>query len=113
MGAPVFERVRLPAGVDPELQRALTQLQSNIDQALRRMVSSNPLLGGVEVEGKTLLDGPNFIQHGLGRSAKGYIVTSQDAAGSVFLSSAPNPRPESHIALETDSPQMTVSLWVF
>lgn len=113
MASPILERVRLPGGLSADLQRALGSLQNNVEASLRRLLTSIPLLAGNLVEGRKLLAGTNLVPHGLGRAARGYLVISQDAGGSVFLSSAANARPESYIALETSTPQITVSLWVF
>jgi hypothetical protein len=113
MGTPILERVRLPAGLSDDLQRALGSLQNNVEQSLGRI--SKDIVPGVLLTGVTIASGgTTWVEHGLGREAKGFLVVDKNLAGDVWRSANSRDRPKSHIGLATDADaSLIVSLWVF
>lgn len=91
---------------------AFGRMQSAWSNALNPLVDL-PLLQGVLVKNIELTAGANIVNHGLGRSPQGYIITrAQDAATALYDTQASNPRPALTLLI-TSSATCRVDLWIF
>jgi hypothetical protein len=90
---------------DPSLTREFARHRDAI-RALQDLL----LLDGRLLEDIDLTTATAQISHGLGRPARGYIVTKRDANAVIYDETST--RPEAELALRA-SATVTVSLWVF
>lgn len=90
---------------------ALMRMQSGIVDKLN-FILSVPFLNGILLEAVVLSSGNNIINHKLGRTIRGYFVTNQNAAASIYNSSPATLNFEQQIQLNA-SAGVTVDLWVF
>ncbi len=88
--------------------RQLKQLEDNAAEAFGAL-QVLPLLDGRLVADVDLTTSSLRVEHGLGRTARGYIVVRSDAAQTVYETAAPD---ASYVYLRA-SGTVTVSLWVF
>lgn len=98
MSLPIFQ------GGTPEFNLMQTQWASNLDPLLK-----NPMSNGNFVNGVVLASGSNVINHKLGRTPQGWMITDRNGAATVYRSAAFNP-----LTLTlTASAAVTVTLYVF
>lgn len=85
--------------IDPNVKRALVQLQNNVRAAFGT-VKGSPLQYANIIQGWTLVQGgangasPNVIAHGLGQPASGYIILSKYGGyltGDALIPNPPTP----------------------
>lgn len=92
--------------------REFSQLQTNVETALK------PVLGCELLDGHRLSDvvlsasAPNFVSHTLGRAYRGFFVLTPNDFNHIKLSSTTNNQLDKYIILETQS-NVIVSIWVF
>ncbi len=87
----------------------LNRIQTNID-IFSRSLTNLPVLNGSLIENVDLTTVETAIPHRLNRSYKGWIVTKQNAAASIFSTSA---NLSSQFINLTASGPVTISIWVF
>lgn len=72
-----------------------------------------PVVDGLLLEGVVLTGGVDaVVNHGLGRTLRGWLIVRNTASGSVFDKQAANLTPETTLVLSTATTK-TISLWVF
>lgn len=92
--------------------RQLNNLQTLWASQLNKLLD-NPLLQGIILENVVLASGDNTINHKLGRTLQGYIVTRyKNAAAAVYDKQSTNKMPELTLVLNS-SAATTVNLYVF
>lgn len=89
----------------------LSRIQDNIDETLRSLSVSSPIVGGVFVTA-TIGTADTPVNHTLGRAYLGWIVCDKSGVGDVYRSSTTNPRPKDQIILKSTA-SVTVKLLVF
>lgn len=89
-------------------ERTINQLQLNIKQAVEPVLK-NPLVQGQFLNGQALVIGSNVINHGLGRTMQGWMVTDVNAAANIYRSAALN---DKTLTLTSDV-AVTVNIYIF
>lgn len=88
--------------------KELTLLQSGWAAQLNPLLA-DPTNNGFVLTGVVLSVGDNVINHKLGRKLQGWIVTDQNAGGSIYRSA-----PKNNLTLTlTSDADVTIDLWVF
>ena len=72
-------------------------------------IISIPLLSGKPLNGLALGSGATIVNHGLGRMMRGWLITDQDAAATVYRSAPMN---NATLTL-TSSAKVNVNLWIY
>lgn len=101
---PSFKKLQ---SADPDLNR----VQQNLDTFFKSQ-SVTELNGGVIVEGKLIGTSDTFVQHGLGREPRGYLVIDKNANANIYTSATTNSRPKLELILRA-SASVTVDLYIF
>jgi hypothetical protein len=104
MSLPAFEKLR--TGVDN-----LDRLQDRLLKVLSALLRL-PLLDGQLVEDLALTSGLNNLNHGLGRSLRGYLVVRASADVRLWDDDAASSAPQLFHRIQASAPA-TVTLWVF
>jgi len=91
--------------------RNISQLQSNVDQAVSDVIKA-PILNGRLVDDVKLTSAPTRIEHKLGRKPSGYIIVKRNADAQVYDSLANEESPTLFLPL-ISSADVTVSIWIF
>lgn len=108
MGA-TFKRLR---GLSTDLDRVQDNVGAVID-SLSWQVDANPLAKAKMLLGVPLVTGVNYVPHGLGRAARGFLVVAQtDGAASSIYGLPEVSRPDVHLKI-TSSATVTVNMLVF
>lgn len=89
----------------------IRSLQDAVGFVLQDIVSKD-ILDGQILSDVELTTAPKYIDHGLGREIRGYIVVMKDADESVWDNQKINQTPQSNVLLIA-SGAVTVTLWVF
>lgn len=89
----------------------LMRMQAGIVDRLN-LLAGVPFLNGILLEAVVLSSGNTIVNHKLGRTIRGYFVTNQNAAASIYNSSPATLNFEQQIQLNS-SAAVTVDLWVF
>lgn len=105
--------------------RNQNQSQSNILQQFNYLLKNNPFFSGilltdgivlqgatVNTQGITLASGDNTINHGLGHTLRGYVVTLNSAAVTFYDKQATNTNAASTLILNA-SGVTTINIFVF
>lgn len=85
----------------------LTQLQSNVEQALQPILRS-PIINGTLIESVSIGTSATQVAHKLGRKPLGYFVAAQFGPGEIWAADFS----VSYISFTASTP-VTVNLWVF
>jgi hypothetical protein len=88
----------------------LEQLQDNAEPIMRQVEKAFSL-DGVLLKKQTI-NGVTFVNHGLGRAPKGYIVVRRRADVTVFDEQDGNKNPAKTLKLSTAA-SVVADLWVF
>jgi len=112
-GDSIFGGIRRVAGSDSEN----SALQQQLDEALRQLAAV-PILNGSLITGikTTGIDTDIFVQHGLGREARGFILVNSDYPIMLYKSSTANALPGRQIVLRANYSAVgvrTFSAWFF
>lgn len=91
--------------------RELNQVQQNVATALLPL-ESNPLAQGQILESQSLGIGDNTIYHNLGRTLRGWFITSINGAATIYDKQSTNTTPQVTLVLNS-SAAVTVNLYVF
>ena len=110
MALKLFRKVAVIGSGIQEIVRVVNQLQDGLEAHLNPILK-DPFLTGQLIEAELIL-GENTIDHQLGRKPQGYLIVSQDAAGSVYSKQADNDSPHLTLVLQS-SAAMAVTLRVF
>ena len=87
------------------------KLQDNVAGEFQR-INSTPFQSGIFVRGIDLSTSDVKVEHKLGRTPLGYIVTERSAGETVYKSTTANTKPELFIILKATG-AVTVDLYVF
>lgn len=92
--------------------RVVNQMQDNIEQVLRRIISS-AILSGQLIEDVDIVTGTEkVVNHGLGRELRGWFIVRQNANANLWDSQATNTLSNKTLILNS-SANVKISLWVF
>ena len=94
---------------DDELRRVQEEVALGFAQ-----VDRNPSLNGVILSSVVLAgaSADTKIDHGLGRSPRGFVILSKNATADVWTSTTTNARPELTLIVKS-SAAVTVTVWIF
>jgi len=93
---------------DDKINRMQDNIITNLDQ-LRNL----EILDGILLEGLALTSGDNNINHGLGRSIRGWIVVRVRASATFYDKQDSTSSDTSRILVLNASAPVTIDLWVF
>lgn len=92
--------------------RAVNQLQENVEQVLSPIIDKE-IIDGILIKDIELTTGQdNHINHLLGKTLTGYLITRQKASAIIWDSQDSNTS-QSRTLILNCSANVTVSLWVF
>ena len=91
--------------------RAQTQLQTNIEQAVADVIKT-PLLNGRLISNVALTVGETKIEHKLGRIPTGYLIIKKSTSATVYDNLSTEVRADLYLPLVA-SADCLVSVWVF
>lgn len=91
--------------------RDLNLFQTQLSKALQP-VTTNPINQGSLLTGIAVINGQVTVNHGLGRTLMGYIVTLNNSNVNLWDSQESNPSPAQTLLLNADG-NSVISLWVF
>ena len=92
---------------------SLQFIQDNIDDALRGLLVTAPILDGNLIEDIVIVTGTEkLVNHNLGRNLIGWIITRKSASSVVWDSQSTNNNPSTTLALNS-SANVTISIWAF
>lgn len=92
---------------DPEIRRLQDAAEASLSSVLDKRV-----IDGRLIEDVSLSSGDNTIEHKLGRTLRGWIVTRLSAAVDIYDKQSTNNLTDLNLVLNS-SGTATVSLWVF
>jgi hypothetical protein len=95
-----FKRINAASG-------DLSNVQDNVADVFRTL-ALNPLLDGTLVSAQRLAIGANVINHTLGRTPLGWVVTDRNAATTIYRTAWDN-----RTLTLNSSAVATVTLWIF
>lgn len=107
MGAPNMEKFTKQSTQDPDLNK----VQDNLTRTLNP-VFNTPILEGNLLQKIPLLTGSNTINHKLGRTLIGWMITRQRGAASIYDAQDLNSMPASTLILISSAPAI-VDIYVF
>lgn len=76
----------------------LTLLQNSWASAINPLLK-NPIVNGIALPNIELINGTNIINHRLGRKLQGWLITSIDAAATIYDAQKINQHPEQTLVL--------------
>lgn len=91
--------------------RIVNQIQANVIQTFNQ-IAGNVLLDAMLIEDVALTSGANVIDHGLGRTLRGWFIIRRNGTATVYDTQATNTLADKTLNL-TASASVTVSLMVF
>lgn len=91
--------------------RELSQLQTNWASLINPVLSA-PILQGLMLKNVALTTGDTSINHLLGRTLQGWVITRKRAAASIYDKQDSNGMADKTLVLTSDA-DVTVDLWVF
>lgn len=97
--------------ITPTGDAPLDNVQKNLVRILTP-VTSMSLMGGNLLTSQVLTAGANTINHGLGRTLVGWIITRQRAASTIYDTQDTNTTPKMTLNLNS-SAAVTVDIYVF
>lgn len=103
-----FSPIRIEGDVKAE---HLSRIQDNVARALDQ-AATQPILNGVLLSSVALAVGSNIVNHGLGRTLRGWIPVRLRASATVYDTQDSNSTPALTLLL-TASAAVTADLWVF
>lgn len=88
-------------------------IQDNVDDALRGLIATTPILDGNLIEGIVIVSGTlKTVNHNLGRNLIGFMITRKSANAVIWDSQATNKNPSKTLELNA-SANVTISIWAF
>jgi hypothetical protein len=103
MSLPAYKKIRSP-------DRVVTQLQDNVEQAIRPLLGMQIAAGRLIENVEVLTGTPKVIDHRLNRAMRGWFIVDKDADANVWKTVSTIP--ERTLVLNS-SANVTLSLWVF